>query len=218
MKKRGWIWDWDDTISQTKEQGIKKVCRIALQHGYAVTAETVQSISRMWGMSGLEIISRCWPEADAEKLHEEWQELDMHSPIPLIEGMDNVVRTIHGRGCLLSIYTARSEPSLCDHLVLHNFTEVFAFFKAYKPGGVNKPDPLSLQELVDQYTDHGISKDEIILIGDSPQNDLAPARIIGVEFIAFTAGDLARCQEFEEAGLPKDHIILSPEDILQLSL
>ena len=165
------------------------------------------------GMHGDEIVKSLWPNENMEKLHGLWSRLDVET-LNLIPGARNILswfeklRLDHGKihcGILTQRNFKNLELILKHHAVLDLFhTDLIQTSCRWR---YRKPDPRTFDYMLSRIGKLGISKEEIIYVGDT-KGDFEASSGAGVEFVGVETGPLTK-EDWLELGLAEDHIIKS---------
>lgn len=109
--------------------------------------------------------------------------LDALRPYP---GISNILRTMKSKGIPLALVTDADMVHARGRLGVSGFSGVFDHMVTFEMTGRKKPDHapflLALKKL-------GLEPAEVVMIGDSPVRDLAPAREIGMRTVYARYGD-----------------------------
>ena len=205
---RGLCLDFDCTIVDSFQRGLKWLERIVTDMNFPYTPEMRARIISMWGDKPIDIITRMWPDGDCELINKMWHD-DGDAPIPLVPGgfeaMVKLFCNFH-----LSILTSRGRDSLLFHIDSYKY--LFKFVIAFGDIDFHKPDPRSIEAVIERYKILGVKREEIIYVGDTPHIDWPPAKDCGIEFYGVTTGPNKR-EKFLEIGLDENHILDSIADL-----
>lgn len=128
------------------------------------------------------------------------EELERVSRVDPTEGAVAFVRALHDRGFTLAIATNNSPESVQAYLTSHGIEKMFAgriYGRGWDPRRM-KPHPDTVQRALDAVAPDGITRDECVLLGDTP-GDLAAARGAGVRFIGYCRS-AAKAERLTAAG------------------
>ena len=118
-------------------------------------------------------------------------------PFELRDGIAEVIAWLHNRGLLLGL--AANQPARTLHVLdEHGLGRYFHHREVSGTHGFRKPD---VRLFLRCCEDLGVAPEECIMIGDRVDNDIAPARMLGMTAILFRTGRHAAQQprSWEEA-------------------
>ncbi|MFC2175139.1 HAD family hydrolase [archaeon] len=147
----------------------------------------VDEFMRESGKGWREIIHELWPEVDVEKF------VDVYFttpklPYPAVPGAIDAVRKLKAQGFVLGIVTGKSTYSAEDQLKEEGFDlEWFDFVHGEDALAACKPNAGAFDNALTILGLKGITKEETVYVGDSP-NDEAAAIGAGLRFIAVLTG------------------------------
>ncbi|BCX50239.1 FMN phosphatase YigB HAD superfamily [Haloferula helveola] len=106
----------------------------------------------------------------------------VHPVLPM-QGAREAIRRLHDRGCRLGIVSnaqAYTTPLLKEHLGPEwSLFEPSICAFSYR-FGFAKPNPGLFRAAIEPLLSTGIPPEEILMIGDSPTNDIVPAQSLGI--------------------------------------
>jgi phosphoglycolate phosphatase len=194
-----YIFDWDGTLSQSLEHIVDSIEVASSEHGLPGL-----SLERRLSVIGLgleEAFSDLFPEVDASQhrlllnsYRRAYLELDMASPSPLFEGVQDTLEYLISEGHELAVATGKARKGL-DRVM--DAAEIGHLFRATRcvDEAKSKPDPLMLHQLLELT---GYPAEQAVLIGDT-DFDLKMAgnaniRAIGVSYGAHSTERLLPCR------------------------
>ena len=102
---------------------------------------------------------------------------------PLFDGIDALVRSLHGAGCTLGIATGKSDRGLKGLLAAHGLADFFATLQT-ADRHPSKPHPAMLEAAL---AEAGAAPGEAVMIGDTTY-DIEMARAAGVRALGVAWG------------------------------
>ncbi|MBI5949645.1 MAG: HAD family hydrolase [Chloroflexi bacterium] len=119
------------------------------------------------------------------------------SGLELRPGVADLLRALHGRGVLLGL-AANQPAAAVDDLDRLGLGRLFHHRQVSAHHGFRKPDPRLFLAALD---DLEVAPAETVMVGDRVDNDIAPARSLGMETVLFRTGRHIRQQprSWEEA-------------------
>ena len=104
--------------------------------------------------------------------------------IELRPGIGELLKRLHARGLLLGL--AANQPArIIDELDRHGLGELFAHREVSGHHGYRKPD---VRLFLRACEDLGVEPQECIMVGDRIDNDIFPARLLGMRTVLFRTG------------------------------
>ncbi|RJQ26624.1 HAD family hydrolase [Candidatus Parcubacteria bacterium] len=214
MKKiRALISDLDGTALNSGKKGFLRLGILAERNGIDFTEEVQMRLRENWGLSPVELIMIGFSvnREVAEDVYNQWVHLDKLDPIPLVEGVEEMLRQNVEKGIINFIFTSRHTKSACDVLKRFNIIHLFKDVVGVEGGLIvsasefRKPDPRSLNNLLQFIHErHGISKDEIVYVGDEIF-DIQCGMGAGLLTFGVTSG-LKTKEELITAGAPEQNV------------
>jgi phosphoglycolate phosphatase-like HAD superfamily hydrolase len=219
MLNKGICLDFDGTLvnSGPKGTGASKLLRAARASNLPTNHVTKADITALWGKSAPYIINSLWPEADIATVFETWKVIDRTEPLEVFQGIHDALDALSSR-YVLSILTNRDRDSTQRQLIMNRLIQYFRFVVTPEISAVKKPKPESMRVIFDGYSQLGISKKDIILVGDIVKIDWYLARDVGVKFFGVLSGGTETFENFRNAGVPEDNIIDSVVDLPDILL
>jgi HAD superfamily hydrolase (TIGR01509 family) len=135
------------------------------------TAEHLQTVSSAFGLHlSPELLLR---------LEQAFITPEAHGAIP-IPDIQEVVQTLHGRVKLAVISNTRSHMLIKETVKHLGLRDCFDPFVTSVSSGYRKPSPRIFQEVLDAWQ---VLPEKVVMISDSPSNDVAGARAVGMKTI-----------------------------------
>lgn len=123
---------------------------------------------------------------------------DVDARIQLRPGIAELLRELHGRGVLLGL--AANQPArVIDDLAAHGLAEAFSHREVSGHHGFRKPD---VRLFLRACEDLRVAPEECIMVGDRIDNDIAPAKVLGMGTVLFRTGRHLRQQPRSLAEVP----------------
>ena len=119
-------------------------------------------------------------------------------PFELREGIAEVVEWLHGRGLRLGLAANQPHATL-EVLDRHGIGRFFHHREVSGTHGYRKPDPRLFLRCCE---DLGVQPEACIMIGDRIDNDVAPAKLLGMRAVLFRTGRHAAQQPRSHDELP----------------
>ena len=102
---------------------------------------------------------------------------------PLFDGMEDLLRRLHGRGITLGVATGKSDRGLSSCLKTHGIADLFATLQT-ADRYPSKPDPTMLEAALFEA---GATADQAVMVGDT-SFDMEMARAAGVRAVGVSWG------------------------------
>ncbi|WP_240704892.1 HAD-IA family hydrolase [Croceicoccus sediminis] len=183
------IFDCDGTLVD----GQANVC-VAMEEAFEATGRTPPSrplIRRAVGLSLPQAMAMLLPDSTAEEqdvLAERYRlAFRSHRDAgkvyePLFEGMEDLLRHLHGTGWTLAVATGKSDRGLYHCLAEHGITDLFASLQT-ADRHPSKPHPAMIEQVLRET---GHTAEEAVMIGDTTfdiiMGESAKVRTIGVDW------------------------------------
>lgn len=139
----------------------------------------------------------------ADYLHY-YENLHGMCPVPF-EGMKELLETLQAKGIRIAMVTGKGKHSTLISLKHFELTPYFEAIETGSPKGARKAEGIQL--ILEGLT--GITKDEVIYVGDAP-SDIIASRKVGIPVIAAAWAGTAEPQLLQE--LQPDEMFYSIED------
>lgn len=220
--KRGLCFDLDGTLLDSIKTGSKRIIDIAQKCNLPVEPLIEEKIKICWEKSigKHQLASFLWNQEPPDKLEAFlalWEELDSAERYDIFPGTVETLMQLEKQFCL-SVLTNRHAQSAVAQIKKNGLLPFFNFIIASDQVGVKKPDPKIMIPVFAKYGQAGISRENIILIGDTIEGDWQLAKAVGLEFFAVLAGGIHAREDFLKTGVPENHIINSITDLPALLL
>ncbi len=180
------VFDWDGTIMDTSmliARGVQEAAK-ALGYDEPDIAEIKSAIGLSWG----EIIERVCPQCPVERYeafgqaYRDWY-IRREEDVPVVEGLEALMRSMVQAGCRLAVATGKSRKGLDRVFALTGLGDIFEE-TITADESFSKPNPAMLLELMDRT---GVAPDKMVMIGDSI-HDLMLAQNAGCDALGVTFG------------------------------
>lgn len=135
-----------------------------------------------------------------------WREFRSHDAaratrrggIELREGIPELLRNLHGHGLKLGL--AANQPArIIDALDKHGVGQLFTHREVSGHHGIRKPD---VRLFLRACEDLGVVPEECVMVGDRIDNDIAPAKLLGMRAVLFRTGRHIRQEPRSPDELP----------------
>jgi HAD superfamily hydrolase (TIGR01509 family) len=113
-------------------------------------------------------------------------------------GIGELLAELHGRGLRLGLAANQPESTIAK-LDAHGIGRYFHHREVSDSHGFHKPD---LRLFLRACDDLGVEPEDCVMVGDRIDNDVAPARALGMRAIVFRTGRHARQQPRSWAEVP----------------
>jgi pyrophosphatase PpaX len=174
------LFDFDGTLVNTND-----VIIASWQHTYKHYRgheEDVDKITACFGEPLLITMAREFPEVAPEEsaeVYRQFQQQNAHLLVKIFPGIVDLLKALKEAGYRMGIVTSRTRESALRYMDMFGITEYFEAMVTCDDTTVHKPNPepilLGLEKM-------GITKDEAIMIGDSPF-DIKCANNAGVKSV-----------------------------------
>lgn len=111
-------------------------------------------------------------------------DLSSGRPFELRPGIADLLARLHGRGLLLGLAANQPARVLAD-LERHGLARFFAYREVTAHHGYRKPDVRLFLRACETL---GVQPDECVMVGDRVDNDIVPARLLGMRTVLFRTG------------------------------
>jgi putative hydrolase of the HAD superfamily len=132
-------------------------------------------------LEALEASGDLWQQADA--LYERF--IVREGFMPLLDDVKDTLARLRSRGMRLGILS-NFPPHLEETLARHGIHDYFDFFVVSSLVGLEKPDPAIFELAIERA---GVSKEEILYVGDNVDDDIRGARAVGLPVILIDRHD-----------------------------
>ncbi|WP_191600153.1 HAD-IA family hydrolase [Marinomonas algicola] len=181
------IFDWDGTLFDS----IEVICNCMILAGkkVGVANRVPNDIKEIIGLGLAEATEKVWPEESQEKkmqVIEEYKRIfmagDYDTPLAY-HGVMKVLEHLKSQGFLMAVATGKSRRGL-NRALKETHTEHYFAATRCADETKSKPDPLMLQELLDEL---GVSVHQAVMVGDT-EYDLMMAKAIGMPSVGVSYG------------------------------
>lgn len=191
------IFDWDGTLSDSAAQIVSSM-QSAIE-ALSLPPRTDQEIRVLIGLGMSDVLHRLFPELDPDEVgrllsHYRQAYLGSLPPeAPLFAGALEALQYLHGQGYRLAVATGKSRAGLRRSLEQHHEVKALLSGSRTADETASKPDPLMLQELLEQEE---VPAERVLMIGDTDY-DAEMARAIGMPAVGVACGvhDHARLRQ-----------------------
>ena len=190
------VFDWDGTIMDTTALiaiGIQKAC-VAMGYPEPSLELCKSTIGLSWG----DIIARACPECPVSRYAEFGEHyrawcLTREGDVPVVPGLERLLRNMHAAGLRLAVATGKSRRGLDRVFARTGLGEVFED-SITADESFSKPNPAMLEELSVRCA---VPVERMVMIGDAvfdlQMAHNAGAAGVGVTFGASSVETLAQC-------------------------
>lgn len=181
------IFDWDGTLIDSQSHIVDSMRGAIIEEGLEVPDD--DEIRHIIGLSLPVAITRLLPEIGEEQVQriaDGYRELffrDSHRMEQMFEGVEDIIRDLHGRGYQLAVATGKSRRGLDLGLQMTGLGKYFHITRCADETR-SKPHPQMLEEIL---TDLDLRPRQAVMVGDT-QYDMDMARSIGMDSLAVTYG------------------------------
>lgn len=194
------LFDYDDTIVQSKPHRRPALVQILGGFGYTIT-ET--DFEKAYGKPFADFTEILAPGIDFNNFMEACAKELAKRPAPVLPGARHLLSHIGRRGLPTAIITSSHTALVKIELRAHELDGFFKHIAGTDGRGAVKPDPAALLEVMDLLF---VKPEETVYIGDS-QGDMAFAHAAGIDFLGVCAGGVTTKQEFIAAGLNPNSVL-----------
>jgi phosphoglycolate phosphatase len=195
---RAILFDYDDTLVQTKESKFAALRAIAERH-YALRLSD-EAIRAHWGVPYRELFENLFGavELDVARVIERYEAVNDEFPIEPHPEMPSVLRQLATR-VPIGIVTSAGRSIVARQLARIGFDPAeLAVFQAADDTVLHKPDPRVFEPALAVLAARGISPGHVLYVGDSLR-DWQAARAAGLEFSGVLRGTTSAA-EFDAVG------------------
>ena len=204
------IFDFDDTIMATKKRRLTALRQAFLDMGHQVSPDQIEP---HWGKPFPQLIQSIVPVIDYTAFHGHYSQVMRQFPPEVNPGSRSLLNLLRSRGIPVFVISSGSrdlvKQDLETALLWPHITQLWGC----EDTPSQKPDPQTMQPILDKLNSLGLPRKNAIYVGDS-LSDLQVASENRIHFCAVLTGDYSRC-DFEGAGLPPHLIVESLKLLLQ---
>jgi phosphoglycolate phosphatase len=225
MKLKAVLTDFDGTLVDSVRYGAESVITAVKNLGHLVPKNIYDKFfnpkNGKWGRRPVEIIMHCFNlnQEQAEAVDNEWGRIDKFTNIPIIYGAIETLLCAKSLKLKLGILSNRDRQSLMEGLSYYNIADFFEtdLIQGGNDWFFHKPNPYSFYLLLHKLSLSGITSDQVIFIGDTP-DDFKAAQGMGIRNFSVLTGMHRKKENFLELGQKEENILDSifnlPEKLL----
>jgi HAD superfamily hydrolase (TIGR01549 family) len=142
----------------------------------------------VWTLSGQDLAryERVWTEFRSHDV----ERADRRGGLELRPGIAGLLRSLRGRGLKLGL-AANQPVRVIEALDKHGIGHVFSHREVSGHHGFHKPDVRLFLRACDNL---GVAPEECVMVGDRVDNDVVPAKLLGMRAVLFRTGRHIRQQ------------------------
>lgn len=202
------IFDYDDTIVESKPHRPPLLTRTLADFGYSVTQADFQ---KAYGQPFAVFIESLAPGVNFDDFLSAYTVQVEENPAPLLPGVKTLLDELKFRDRRTAIVTSSSSSLVIAELGAHGLSRYFELIAGTDSQGAVKPHPDALLEAMGSLS---ASPEKSVYVGDSP-GDMEFAHAAGIDFLGVCAGGLTTKQKFIDAGLNPDRVLNNLSEALQ---
>lgn len=194
------LFDYDDTLVQTKESKFAALRAIAVRH-YELHL-TDEAIRAHWGIPYQQLFRNLFGrvETDVARVIRLYEAVNDEFPIEPYPEALNVLRQL-GERVAVGIVTSAGRAIVARQLGRIGIAlEELAVFQTADDTSIHKPDPRVFEPALERLAAKGIARTSVLYVGDSLR-DFEAARGAGLDFRGVLRGTTSAL-EFEAARAP----------------
>jgi len=212
MKKRHVIFDFDGTITDSFGPSSRALLDAARLAGLPFDEKVLATIAENYGAPTSMLLETCWPDQDREIFHQALRDFNKKEQTPLFPGAIEMLETLRRAKIGMSIFTGRKKIGVLPALEHFGIEKYFSPIICREDVETGKPDPEGLFKIIEPLINQGMSKDDILFVGDS-WADKECAKNAGLDFVAIAEAENVTPEKFLALGLPKDNILSSLSEL-----
>lgn len=204
------VFDLDDTLIDTGTFFIKSIKEAAARVKLPIPTDS--QVKAVLGLPFEPVMEGLWPGVDHEEVKNAYYEIELTSSCDCFPGIKELIADLKNKNYQLGILTSRKMKGVVR--VMKNAgikQEDFSFLETPEAQAFHKPDPRVFDKLLTDAEEMGISKDEILYVGDT-LHDMGAARGAGLHFVALVHGHTEK-ERFVENGLDQKFIAEDPDGV-----
>ena len=205
MISRGICFDMDGTLIDSGPGSLRQIFKVARLLNLSVTPEIEQRLRTIWGQRASDLIKAAWPNIDIDRFCKQWEDLDIAEPWPTFPGTKKALKKLFEK-FPLSILTNRNFRTTISQLEYNDLLQFFGLVITADSSPYKKPDPQSIESILEKYRGVGVNPKQVIFVGDTVEGDWKLAQAVGIEFFAVLSGGMDSKEKFLAVGVPEDHI------------
>lgn len=181
------IFDWDGTLADSEAIIVAALQKAITETG--LQPRNAEAIRQIIGLGLHEALKQLYPAAAdrvLQQLGDAYRQAYLMAttqPVPLFDGIRELLETLEGHGYLLAVATGKSRQGLDRALRDSDLHRYFAASRCADET-LSKPDPLMLFELLEELD---VSANSALMIGDS-EYDMDMAQQAGIAALGVNSG------------------------------
>jgi len=205
------IFDFDGVLVDSLEHNIKEVQRMAEVFGFGKLER--KEIIKHWGIIFEKFLEALMPGVTVEMYIQKRVELGLHKNVPKhFEGARRTLRKL-SKKYPLSLISNRERITLGELMAGNGIKkEWFQYIQTASDTEFHKPDPRVFEKVLAILEKDGISKEEILYVGDHSV-DFEASKGAGLNFVGILSGHLVTREEFIRAGVLPERVLDSVRDL-----
>jgi len=196
------IFDFDDTLVATRQSRIPILRRLALEFGYKLRKDDIEV---HWGRPFDEFVKAIMPGVAYRDFFEEYSKRLFTRPPVLQSGIKNFVTNLYKNGVCIYVLSSGSRKLVIQDLEAKGMMQFISKLWGHEDTNYCKPDPRTLNPVLQSLEEKGIQREYVVYIGDSLA-DLEISSKNGLIFIAVTTGVHNKI-DFSRKGIRSSHIL-----------
>lgn len=205
--------DLDGTILDSVQESRKRIIKLAESCSLPVEPDIEDKIKIGWkkSLGKHDFAESIWPEETPGKLlafMNAWEAKDSSESYDIFPDTKEALEKLY-KYFFLGILTNRHRSSAFSQIRKNDLMPLFDLIVTPDWTRVRKPDPKMMEPVFKKCEQLKIHRKNIILVGDTIEEDWLLAKALGLKFYAVLAGGINTKEEFVEAGVPENNIIAS---------
>lgn len=191
------IFDFDETLVQTKKSAWKALKETATKHYNFVLTD--KQLNDLWGLPYMELLHQLMNRLDTPKnIKRHYENIAKQFPREAYPAAQQTVRSLMKK-YVVSILSASGKDIIKHDLKELDFpTEDFFMIQTSEDTEVHKPNPEVFTPILNSLKALKIDRNECIYVGDS-LDDLEASKMAGIKFIGLEQGNISK-DIFEKNG------------------
>lgn len=180
-----YIFDWDGTLMDSVPRIVDVMQKVAVNHNLSYpSADQVKAVIGISLPRALQIVYNI-AESDIEWVRNAYRdEYNANTtPIPLFQGVVDMLQTLKSRGATLAVATGKGRPGLDAAIANNGLSDVFSTSRC-ADDAKSKPDPDMVHQIM---TELGCHPERTVMIGDSI-HDLGMAKAANIAGLGVSYG------------------------------
>jgi len=190
LKIRAVIFDFDGPVNDSFREGLRRIEVLASTNQIQFNRDKRQKLIKLWEKPGVDLLQGGLEiERElAEKVYPQWEIWDLVDPIPLVPGARESLRWNRKQKILNTLLTSRNQKNILDIFDKLDLMEEFTIIQTRQDSLFRKPDPrVFTPTLARLWAEFGISREECVFIGDTPEDILCGVQA-QIETVVVTTG------------------------------